>query len=85
MNPFRRVDNAETERLLDAARADVHAPSDQVGRVDTGSSPVAVPAADPVAGLLAAAAGPARPGELAGEDAALAAFRAARAAPAPSV
>ncbi|MFF0318724.1 hypothetical protein ACFYPH_29295 [Micromonospora sp. NPDC005252] len=37
-------------------------------------------AADPLARLLAAAAGPARPGELAGEEAALAAFRAARAA-----
>ncbi|MEU7840845.1 hypothetical protein AB0B39_07735 [Micromonospora sp. NPDC049114] len=42
-------------------------------------------ATDPLARLLAAAAGPARPGELAGEEAALAAFRAARAAaPEPS-
>ncbi|WBB68980.1 hypothetical protein [Micromonospora sp. WMMD812] len=37
---------------------------------------------DPLARLLAAAAAPARPHELAGEDAAVAAFRAARAAPA---
>jgi hypothetical protein len=36
---------------------------------------------DPLAVLLAAAAAPARPGELAGEDAALAAFCAARVAP----
>ena len=35
----------------------------------------------PLAGLLAAATAPARPGEFAGEDAALAAFRAARLAP----
>ncbi|SCG44706.1 hypothetical protein GA0070560_10487 [Micromonospora halophytica] len=35
---------------------------------------------DPLARLLSAAAGPTRPGELAGEDAAVAAFRAARAA-----
>ncbi|MFI0793312.1 hypothetical protein ACH4OY_11520 [Micromonospora rubida] len=40
------------------------------------------PVGDPLARLLAAAAGPTRPGELAGEEAALAAFRAARAAPA---
>ncbi|MER7893854.1 hypothetical protein ABTX15_28990 [Micromonospora sp. NPDC094482] len=38
---------------------------------------------DPLAALLAAAAAPARPDELAGEEAALAGFRAARAAPAP--
>ncbi|MER7459583.1 hypothetical protein [Micromonospora sp. NPDC126480] len=37
--------------------------------------------ADPVARLLSAAAAPARPDELAGEEAALAAFRAARVAP----
>ncbi|MFG1919832.1 hypothetical protein [Micromonospora sp. NPDC048898] len=90
MNPFRRVDHAETERLLDAARADPHARSDQAGRGGDAASPQARvpvppgPSADPVAGLLAAAAGPARPGELAGEEAALAAFRAARADPAPS-
>ncbi|MEU4473380.1 hypothetical protein [Micromonospora sp. NPDC023888] len=75
MNPFRRVDHADTERLLDSARADVGATSEKAP----------VPAADLVAGLLAAAAAPARPGELAGEEAALAAFRAARANPAPSV
>ena len=40
------------------------------------------PVGDPLARLLAAAAGPTRPGELAGEEAALAAFRAARAVPA---
>ncbi|MFG3698234.1 hypothetical protein ACGF5C_09995 [Micromonospora sp. NPDC047620] len=59
----RPADRAESDRLLDAARA--------------GS-----PAADPesLARLLSAAAAPARPGELAGEEAALAAFRAARAA-----
>ncbi|WCN78740.1 hypothetical protein [Micromonospora sp. LH3U1] len=38
-----------------------------------------------MARLLAAAAGPIRPAELAGEEAALAAFRAARSNPAPSV
>ncbi|MEO3779304.1 hypothetical protein ABGB16_21155 [Micromonospora sp. B11E3] len=41
------------------------------------------PADDPLARLLAAAAAPARPGELAGEEAALAAFRAAP-GPAPT-
>ncbi|MBO4165211.1 MULTISPECIES: hypothetical protein [Micromonospora] len=43
--------------------------------------------AEPLARLLAAAAAPARPGELAGEQAAVVAFRAARAAgvPAPAV
>ncbi|MEV4482461.1 hypothetical protein [Micromonospora coxensis] len=56
------ADRAESERLLDAARAG--APGD----------------ADPLARLLSAAAAPSRPGELAGEEAALAAFRAARAA-----
>ncbi|MEU7591252.1 hypothetical protein AB0A95_33770 [Micromonospora sp. NPDC049230] len=91
MNPFRRVDHAETERLLDAARADLGATSDRTGRGGDAASPQARvptspgPSTDPVAGLLAAAAGPARPGELAGEEAALAAFRAARADPTPSV
>ncbi|MFE9693560.1 hypothetical protein [Micromonospora sp. NPDC005806] len=64
---FRRsdgpADRAESERLLDAARA---------GRPPT-------PGADPLAHLLAAAAAPADPGELAGEEHALAAFRVARA------
>ncbi|WKU06519.1 hypothetical protein [Micromonospora sp. HUAS LYJ1] len=41
------------------------------------------PTDDPLTRLLAAAAAPARPGELAGEQAALAAFRAARGAAAP--
>ncbi|WP_433124030.1 hypothetical protein ACQPWW_17875 [Micromonospora sp. CA-240977] len=85
MNPFRRVDHAETERLLDSARAAVDATAYQSRRADAASSPAPVPPADPVAGVLAAAAAPARSGELAGEEAALAAFRAARANPAPSV
>ncbi|GGO28574.1 hypothetical protein [Micromonospora parathelypteridis] len=91
MNPFRRADHAETERLLDSARATVATTSDQVRRAtppvgDVTSPQVRVPApAEPVAGLLAAAAGPIRPGELVGEEAALAAFRAARENPAPSV
>ncbi|MEU5722052.1 hypothetical protein [Micromonospora sp. NPDC047738] len=42
------------------------------------------PAADPLAHLLVAAAAPAEPGELSGEEQALAAFRAARAAPVPA-
>ncbi|SCL33239.1 hypothetical protein GA0070624_4691 [Micromonospora rhizosphaerae] len=68
---FRRTDGpadrAGSERLLDAARA---------GRRPS-------PDADPLVQLLAAAAAPANPGELSGEGQALAAFRAARAAPAP--
>ncbi|MFG2164354.1 hypothetical protein [Micromonospora chersina] len=64
----RPADRAESERLLDAARAG--APAE--------------PGGDPLAHLLAAAAAPADPGELAGEEQALAAFRAARAAPAPA-
>ncbi|SBT39961.1 hypothetical protein [Micromonospora auratinigra] len=62
------ADPAESDRLLDAARA---------GR-DPG------PDADPLARLLAAASAPAGPGELSGEEQALAAFRAARAHPAPA-
>ncbi|MFD6695068.1 hypothetical protein [Micromonospora aurantiaca (nom. illeg.)] len=66
------ADRAESDRLLDAARA--------------GTPPVAD--ADPLTRLLSAAAGPAAPGEVAGEERALAAFRAARAAagtaPAPA-
>ncbi|TWG27459.1 hypothetical protein FHX75_11596 [Micromonospora palomenae] len=58
----RPADRAEAERLLDAAR--------------TADAPPA--GDDPLARLLSAAAAPARPGELAGEEAALAAFRAAR-------
>ncbi|MEU4555603.1 hypothetical protein [Micromonospora violae] len=95
MNPFRRAENADTERLLDSAHARVDTGPDQgpwaaPTRADT-TSPQAdealptVRGADPVAALLAAAAGPARPGELAGEEAALAAFRAARANPTPGV
>lgn len=85
MNPFRRADHAETERLLDSA----HGTSDTVsGQAHAPSTSPQVPgsaSAEPVAWLLAAAAGPGLPGELAGEDAAVAAFRAARADPAPSV
>lgn len=58
------ADRAESDRLLDAARA--------------GTLPGAD--ADPLSRLLSAAAGPAAPGEVAGEERALAAFRAARAA-----
>ncbi|MFI8803379.1 hypothetical protein [Micromonospora chalcea] len=61
------ADRAESDRLLDAARA--------------GSPPG--PQTDPLTRLLSAAAGPATAGEIAGEDRAVAAFRAARAAPAP--
>ncbi|MEU8315499.1 hypothetical protein [Micromonospora sp. NPDC048169] len=56
------ADRAESDRLLDAARA--------------GTPPAAD--ADPLTRLLSAAAGPAEPGEVAGEEQALAAFRAAR-------
>ncbi|GGR93858.1 hypothetical protein GCM10010169_42880 [Micromonospora fulviviridis] len=63
----RPADRAESERLLDAARA--------------GTPPE--PGGDPLAHLLAAAAAPGAPGELAGGEQALAAFRPARAAPAP--
>ncbi|WP_328421563.1 hypothetical protein OG470_05965 [Micromonospora sp. NBC_00389] len=67
----RPADRAEADRLLDGARA----------AATTGPS---VAPTDRLAGLLAAAASPGRPEELAGEQAALAAFRAARAAPAPA-
>ncbi|MGK5519469.1 hypothetical protein ACSNN9_08940 [Micromonospora sp. URMC 107] len=63
----RPADRDASDRLLDAARAG--AP----GTPDTDGS-------DPLVRLLSAAAAPARPGELAGEEDALAAFRAARAA-----
>ncbi|MEU7782537.1 hypothetical protein [Micromonospora parva] len=90
MNPFRRADHADAERLLDAARARLdtapaqrHAatPADATAPEAYATGPN-VPPAEPVAALLAAAAGPVRAGELAGEEAALAAFRAARANPA---
>ncbi|MEO3770967.1 hypothetical protein [Micromonospora sp. B9E7] len=83
MNPFRRADHADTERLLDSA----HREEDTVpGQARASAYTEAGPdRAEPVARLLAAAAGPVRPGELAGEEAALAAFRAARAEPSPSV
>ncbi|WP_233607740.1 hypothetical protein [Micromonospora chalcea] len=63
------ADRAESDRLLDAARA--------------GSPPG--PQTDPLTRLLSAAAGPATAGEIAGEDRAVAAFRAARAGPVPAV
>ncbi|MGI5520767.1 hypothetical protein ACQEUX_07410 [Micromonospora sp. CA-259024] len=91
MNPFRRADHAETERLLDSAHTNADTAPDHIrpampGEADAASRPARASApVEPVAGLLAAAAGPVRPGELAGEEAALAAFRAARANPAPSV
>ncbi|AYF27372.1 hypothetical protein CSH63_08000 [Micromonospora tulbaghiae] len=62
------ADRAESDRLLDAARA--------------GTPPGAD--ADPLSRLLSAAAGPAAPGEVAGEERALAAFRAARAGTEPA-
>ncbi|MEU4335143.1 hypothetical protein AB0F59_10985 [Micromonospora lupini] len=95
--PDRHAGRAETERLLDATRIDaavdpeasldpeVTLDLDAAGRPLASAAPQAS-TADPLARLLAAAAGPARPGELAGEEAALAAFRAARvAAPEPTV
>ncbi|TNH25259.1 hypothetical protein FHG89_23405 [Micromonospora orduensis] len=76
--PDRRADRAETERLLDAARAAAPA--------EPPTPEHALPATpEPLARRLAAAAAPARPGELAGEQEALAAFRAARANPQPAV
>lgn len=60
----RPADRGASDRLLDAARADASR----------------TPDAEPLARLLSAAAAPARPGELAGEEDALTAFRAARAA-----
>ncbi|MER7591660.1 hypothetical protein ABTW72_29390 [Micromonospora sp. NPDC127501] len=92
MNPFRRADHADTERLLDSAPARVDATLDQRPSATPTEVDANVPDAHlnapnvpPVAALLAAAAGPVRPGELAGEDAAVAAFRAARANPTPAV
>lgn len=69
---FRRsdgpADRAESERLLDQARGGRRRAADP----------------DPLVNLLAAAAAPANPGELSGEEQAMAAFRAARAGiPAP--
>ncbi|MEU1589852.1 hypothetical protein [Micromonospora sp. NPDC005710] len=95
MNPFRRADRADAERLLDSAHARLDATPDQARSAAPpqaeARAPEAppgapnVPPAEPVAALLAAAAGPVRPGELAGEEAALAGFRAARADPSPAV
>lgn len=64
----RPADRTESDRFLDAVRAGQ--PTDA--------------ADEPLARLLSAAGAPARPGELAGEREALAAFRAARSAPAPA-
>ncbi|WP_433319977.1 hypothetical protein ACQP0U_15345 [Micromonospora sp. CA-269861] len=93
MNPFRRAERADTERLLDSAsaRLDTTLDQDPAAPPTDATSPQVHPSApnlspaEPVAALLAAAAGPVRAGELAGEEAALAAFRAARADPAPAV
>ncbi|MCG5471321.1 hypothetical protein LADH09A_005310 [Micromonospora sp. LAH09] len=85
MNPFRRADHAETERLLDSAHGTFDVVSGQADAPSTSAQVQGSAPAEPVARLLAAAAGPGLPGELAGEDAAVAAFRAARADPSPSV
>ncbi|MDG4839375.1 hypothetical protein O7631_22875 [Micromonospora sp. WMMD967] len=86
MNPFRRADHADTERLLDSAQPEGGTrPRSAAAPAATDVPSAQVPGSNPVARLLAAAAGPVRPGELAGEEAALAAFRAARAEPSPSV
>ncbi|MEU8013156.1 hypothetical protein [Micromonospora parva] len=92
MNPFRRADHADAERLLDSARARLDTAPAQRHSATPPEADATVaeayladpnsPSAEPVAALLAAAAGPVRAGELAGEEAALAAFRAARADPA---
>ncbi|MER5704366.1 hypothetical protein ABT023_20840 [Micromonospora sp. NPDC002296] len=88
------ADRSESDRLLDAARAARDAAAPGLGRAVQDEDDAAVrrgrddsagagrSAGDPLARLLAAAAGPTRPGELVGEEAALAAFRAARVAPA---
>ncbi|MFI5924377.1 hypothetical protein ACIA3K_00205 [Micromonospora sp. NPDC051543] len=88
--PDRRAGRAETERLLDTARIDAASalPRDiaDPGAANvrqSGASPDS--GTEPLARLLAAAAGPARPTEMAGEEAALSAFRAARAVPTPAV
>ncbi|MFI1194726.1 hypothetical protein ACH4T9_15910 [Micromonospora sp. NPDC020750] len=89
---------SESDRLLDAARAARDAAAPRPGRAAQDEDTAAArrdraadredaagpgrPAGDPLAQLLAAAAGPTLPGELAGEERALAAFRAARVAPA---
>ncbi|WP_433243219.1 hypothetical protein [Actinomadura nitritigenes] len=68
----RRLDQRTAERLLGGAPA----------RPANGSAGGSADGHDALRALLSAAAGPPRPGELAGEDAAAAAFRAARARPA---
>ncbi|WFE40553.1 hypothetical protein [Micromonospora sp. WMMD998] len=83
------ADRSESDRLLDAARAATPpvadaapaATSPDVDAARAGTPPVA--GGDALARLLAAAAAPATRDELDGEERALAAFRAARAAPAP--
>ncbi|MFF3865938.1 hypothetical protein [Micromonospora sp. NPDC001898] len=92
------ADRSESDRLLDAACAARNGAAPRPGpagqhedaavarrgRVADREDAVGPgsPGGDPLARLLAAAAGPTRPGELAGEETALAAFRAARVAPA---
>ncbi|MEO3815883.1 hypothetical protein [Plantactinospora sp. B24E8] len=71
-----RLGEETAERLLDAA-----AGASRTVRPSAGDAPDRRPGdepASPLTALLSAAAAPARPGELGGEDAALAAFRAAR-------
>ncbi|WP_320068469.1 hypothetical protein [Micromonospora sp. RTGN7] len=92
--PERPAGRTESDRLLDAApagrAATVPGPAAAAREADAAAGrdfvgpgrPDGASAADPLVRLLTAAAGPARPGELAGEEAALAAFRAARAVPA---
>jgi len=85
---FRRPGRPEAdaaERLLDTAAetagAPGHSPGDAPLRPRGETAPhhrVGVPSPEPLAELLAAAAAPARPDELAGEEAAVAAFRAIR-------
>ncbi|SDZ16496.1 hypothetical protein SAMN05444365_106108 [Micromonospora pattaloongensis] len=74
-----RPDRGAAEQLLDAAAGGDTGGGDtgggDTGGGDTGGGDTG--GGDPVASLLAAAAAPRRPGELAGEDAAVAAFRAA--------
>ncbi|MGC4808299.1 hypothetical protein [Micromonospora sp. DT233] len=91
VGPEPTADRRESDRLLDAARrtaatGDAAARDQRVGDPaaadgEGAAATAAGEAVDPLFRLLVAAAGPARPVELAGEEAALAAFRAAHAAP----
>jgi hypothetical protein len=73
----RRLDQRTAERLLGGVPAS--SANGPAGGSANGSAAGAADGHDALRALLSAAAGPARPGELAGEDAAAAAFRAARA------